>query len=148
MTIEEREAALNSWKAWKSEKTKAFKEGTEPTPKMDEKAFKAMMSTATVRLSHMRTIATAITSGMDRDALAHHYHLDDPMETEGLSIDAIYQHAKHYGPAKNGRTADTFLVSLGKFLKKRADLGLEGTDLEHYNAVVTLVNTLSDKPAA
>ncbi len=141
MNIEQREAAIKAWRQWKSDKTKAFKSGEEQTPKMDEKAFKRIMGTATVRLSHMTKIAAAITAGMDIEAVAHHYHIKVD-HVPGLSVDSIYAVALMFAGSKAGRTPDSFLVKLGKFLEATAKAGVADADLPTYNKVVEFVNGL------
>ena len=143
LNIEQRKAALDAWRKWKSEKTKAFKDGTEPAPRLDEKTFKRIMATATVRLSHMSTIAKAIDAGMDVEAVEHHYKA----KVETLSIDTLYQLAQTYSKAKAGRPVDTFLVKLGKFLEAAAKGGIADEDVDNYNKVVRLVNKLTPPPA-
>jgi hypothetical protein len=142
MNIEQREAAIKAWRQWKSDKTKAFKSGEQQTPRMDEKDFKRIMGTATVRLSHMTKIAAAITAGMDVEAVAHHYRIKDGA-VAGLSVDSLYAVALLFVKSEAGRTPDSFLVKLGKFLEARAETGIAESDLATYNKVVEFVNTLA-----
>ena len=139
MTTQQREGAIKAWRDWKSAKIKARKNGEEQHPAMDEKTFKRIMATATVRLSHMSTIAKAIDAGMDYETLRVWYKLDATELAANLSIDAIYDVAKTFGQAKAGRKADTFVVKLGKFLEA-AGKTLADDDLENYNKVVEFVN--------
>lgn len=140
MNTEQREAAIKTWRAWRTEKTKAFNAGEETTPAMDEKTFKRIMSTAAVRISHMSTIAKALDSGMDVGTLATHYKVGVD-EVKNMSIDTVYNLAKSFTGSKTGRKADPFLESLRKFLEKKED-GLEASDIDAYNAVVKFVNEL------
>lgn len=143
MTIEDREAALKAWRDWKTAKTKAFKSGEETSPSMDEKTFKRIMGTATVRLSHMSTIAKAITAGMDYEALRVHYNLATADDANGLSIDAVYEIAKGYVVAKAGRKADSFIMKLGKFLEASGKT-IDDSDVIIYNKVVEFINSLEN----
>ena len=138
MNTEQREAALKAWRTWKADKTKAFNNGEEQTPKMDEKTFKRIMGTATTRLSHISTICKALDSGMDRTTLESHYKVKS---VEELSIDSIYQVAQTFSKAKAGRTPDTFLVKMNKFLEAAGKTVAEG-DVDTYNKVVKFVNEL------
>lgn len=142
MTIEDREAAIKAWRDWKAAKTKAHTSGEETSPAMDDKTFKRIMGTASVRLSHMATIAKAITAGMDYEALRVHYNLGTADDAKGLSIDSVYEIAKGYVAAKAGRKADSFMVKLGKFLEASAK-GLDENDAATYNKVVEFVNSLN-----
>lgn len=141
MTTEEREAAIKAWKDWKTAKTKAFASGDEQHPKMDEKAFKRIMATATVRLSHMSTIAKALDSGMDAGTLAAWYKCEIE-EVPYMSIDMIYEVAKTFSKSKAGRKPDSFEVKLGKFLEAAAKT-LADEDVDYYNKVVKAINNLS-----
>lgn len=146
MNIEQRDGALAAWKAWKSEKTKAFKSGEEQSPKMDEKDFKRIMATATVRLSHMSTIAKAITAGMDVEALAHHYKIQ-PQDVSGLSIDSLYNVAKLYSGSKAGRPAQAFLEKLSNWMVKNGP-DSDSPEIGDYNTIMELVNKLAAAKAA
>lgn len=141
MNTQEREAAIKTWRQWRIDKAKARKEGTEPSPKMDDKTFTRIMNTAATRISHMSTIAKAIDAGMGIGELAQHYSINVE-DVPGLSIDTIYQLALTYRKSAAGRTADPFLVKLGKFLEK-AKQNLPESDLDHYNKVVEFYNNLS-----
>ena len=142
LNIEQREAAIKAWRSWKSEKTKAFKNGEEQTPRMDAKTFGKVLNTATTRLSHMTKISEAITSGMDIEAVAHHFHIKE-QDVAGLSVDMLYEVAQKFAGTKAGRKPDAFLVKLGKFLEAASKAGIPDSDLDHYNKVVEYVNSLS-----
>jgi len=129
MNTEQRESALNTWKAWKAAKTKAFKAGEELSPQMDEKTFKRIMATATVRMSHLSTICKAMDAGMDEDTLIEHYELQGlrVSAVADLSIDSIYQVAKQFTGSKAGRPQKTFREKLIKLIEdNEEDCGDDG----------------------
>lgn len=128
MNMEQRQAGLSAWATWKKQQTQANKEAGTP---YDDKAFKAMLNTATVRLSHLRKIATAIDGGMDdvklvqltgRSFVAH-------------TVDTLYQAAKGFsGTSKQGRPEKTFAEKLAKLLSEAAE-GMEPDEQDLYFAV-------------
>jgi hypothetical protein len=84
---------------------------------MDEKQFKRIMATATVRLSHMSTISKAMDAGMTPAVIANHYGITEANIT-GLSIDSLYQLAKTYSQSKAGRKEKTFKEALVALCEK------------------------------
>lgn len=142
MTIEDREAAIKAWRDWRTAKIKAHESGEEQHPPMDAKTFKRIMGTAATRLSHMSGIAKAITAGMDYEALRVHYNMPTADDAKTLSIDEMYDIAKQYSKSTAGRTADSFMVKLGKFLEASAKT-LDEKDANTYNKVVEFVNSLN-----
>lgn len=137
MNTEQREAALKTWKAWKTEKTKAFKAGEEMTPKMDEKTFKRIMATATVRLSHLSTITKALDAGMTEETLMEHYELEKREDIGNLSIDSIYQVAKPFVGSKAGRPPKSFREKLIKLIEDNEEEC--GVDHDLWSAVAALL---------
>lgn len=121
-TPEQRAAAIKAFRQWKSAKVKARKEGAETAPAMDDKTFKRVMGTATVRISHLSSIANAIDAGMDHTAIAAHFKCRVE-QVPNLSIDSLYSLAKTYGGSNAGRTVETLAVALGKWLDKRESDG-------------------------
>lgn len=140
MNIEEREAAIKAWRDWKSAETKAYK--AEVHTEAEIKNFKSVMGTMTVRLSHLSTIAKALTAGMDYETLAQQYK----KEASAITIDEMYAVAKTYTTSAAGRKPDTFMVKLGKFLEAQAKAITPDTpasEVDQYNAVVKFYNGLT-----
>lgn len=121
-TTEQREAAIATWREWKTAKIKARQSQLEAHPSMEDTAFKRVMGTATTRLSHMSTIAKALDAGMDASTLATHYRIE-VADVKGLSIDSIYVVAKTFTKAKAGRTVEDLRSALTKWLDKRESDG-------------------------
>lgn len=127
MNSEQREAGLSAWAAWKKQQTQANKEAGTP---YDDKAFKAMLNTATVRLSHLRKIATAIDAGMDEAYLVR----ETGRSFVAHTVDTLYNEAKKFSGTKGGRPQKTFAEKLAKLLEEAAE-GMEPNEQDLYFAV-------------
>ena len=111
MTVEARTVFIDALDKWK----KAVTDGVEELHGMDEKRAKKFMNSASVRLSQMRGICKAINGGMTYETLKEAWKCPDP---ENLSIESVYDTAKAFnGAGAKGRTPDSMLVKLGKWIE-------------------------------
>lgn len=122
-----------------------------PNPTKDEtKAAAKLVASATVNVARLSTIAKAWNSGATLEGL-----LDfatgrggKPTSINEIGFIVIYNYAQTFSKSKAGRTPDTWLVKLGKFLEKNPPAEDDADALEQYNAIVAVYNAESAKVKA
>lgn len=141
LTIEGRVAFMDALKADKKEMREQLKEAHGLAKNSEvAKMLHSTAGTATVRCSHLATIAHAINSGMDYETVGAFFKVSDPQH---VSIDVLYQLAKTYKDTKAGRKADPFVVKLGKWLDKASE---DDKATQEYARILAVYETI--KPAA
>jgi len=132
---EAREAAITGIKNWRAA---TLKEASAAHEDKEQKRMKRILASATVRISQLSTIAKAFNAGMHYAELAEEWHVSiDEAQTQAIEI--LYDYAKtHYSKAKQGRTPDSFVTKLGKFLKYNEGRELDEQEEKLFSALVAL----------
>jgi hypothetical protein len=110
LTNEARTAFLSSLSAWLKLQTATVQTITG----QDEKRARKNLASATVQISKLRTIANALNSGGSMKGLQEFHHVNDP---QNLGFQSIYEWAQTFSKAKAGRTRDSMLVKLRKWIE-------------------------------